>query len=189
MGRTWVSTRVTLDDEAEENADARCAAPDAAMIARWKTIAAAIASELDSEVVAAAPTPPRPRTTHPRRRILAVEDDPTTGELIRGFLGAAGYEVAICAEAADFEATLFAFLPDLMLMDLQLASNVSGYDLVHYVRESERFAKLPVIIVTSDSQRRAMLDSARAGADLLVAKPIDWDMLLTQIAECLTPRT
>jgi diguanylate cyclase (GGDEF)-like protein len=127
----------------------------------------------------------RERREQPARRILAVEDDPTTGALMRGFLGAAGYEVAICREAGEFEATLLSFAPDLVLMDVQLTSDVSGHDLVRYVRQSERFAMLPVIIVTSDSQRRAILDSAHAGADLLIAKPVDWDVLLSQIAQCL----
>jgi diguanylate cyclase (GGDEF)-like protein len=132
----------------------------------------------------------RERKEHPPRRILAVEDDPTTGALIRGFLGSAGYEVAICREAGEFEKTLLAFAPDLVLMDVQLASNdVSGHDLVRYVRQSDRFGTLPVIIVTSDSQRRAILDSAHAGADLLIAKPVDWDVLLSQIAACLERAT
>jgi diguanylate cyclase (GGDEF)-like protein len=131
----------------------------------------------------------RERKAGPPRRILAVEDDPTTGVLIRGFLGAAGYEVAICREAAEFEKTLLAFEPDLVLMDVQLTNDVSGHDLVRYVRQSERFATLPVIVVTSDSQRRAILDSAQAGADLLVAKPVDWDVLLSQIAGCLDRAT
>jgi diguanylate cyclase (GGDEF)-like protein len=124
----------------------------------------------------------RERKKHPPRRILAVDDDATTGALIRGFLGAAGYEVAVCRDAAEFEKMLFAFEPDLVLMDVQLSSDVSGHDLVRYVRHSERFGTLPVIIVTSDSERRAILDSAHAGADLLVAKPVDWDVLLSQIA-------
>jgi diguanylate cyclase (GGDEF)-like protein len=132
----------------------------------------------------------RARKAQPPRRILAVEDDPTTGALIRGFLGAAGYEVAICREAGEFEKTLLSFGPDLVLMDVQLSSNdVSGHDLVRYVRQSERFATLPVIVVTSDSQRRAILDSAHAGADLLVAKPVDWDVLLSQIAASLERAT
>jgi diguanylate cyclase (GGDEF)-like protein len=127
----------------------------------------------------------RQRKARPSRRILAVEDDPTTGALIRGILGAAGYEVAICREAGEFEKTLLAFGPELVLMDVQLTSDVSGHDLVRYVRQSERFATLPVIVVTSDSQRRAILDSAHAGADLLIAKPVDWDVLLSQIGACL----
>ena len=124
----------------------------------------------------------RERKERPPRRILAVEDDATTGALLRGILGSAGYEVAICRDASEFEKMLLAFSPDLVLMDVQLASDVSGHDLVRYVRHSERFATLPVIIVTSDSERRAILDSAQAGADMLIPKPVDWDVLLSQIA-------
>jgi diguanylate cyclase (GGDEF)-like protein len=131
----------------------------------------------------------RERKAHPKRRILAVEDDPTTGALIRGFLASAGYEVEICRQAGEFERTLLSFGPDLVLMDVQLTDDVSGHDLVRYVRQSERFATMPVIIVTSDSQRRAILDSAHAGADLLVAKPVDWDVLLSQIGACLERAT
>ena len=127
----------------------------------------------------------RERKEHPARRILVVEDDATTCALFSGFLGAAGYEVAICREAAEFEKTLLAFEPGLVLMDVQLASDVSGHDLVRFVRQSEHFATLPVIVVTSDSERRAILDSAHAGADLLIAKPVDLDVLLSQIAACL----
>ena len=131
----------------------------------------------------------RERKEHPPRRILAVEDDATTAVLIRGMLTSAGYEVEVCTAPAEFEATLLAFEPDLVLMDVQLASDVSGHDLVRYVRRSERFATLPVIIVTSDSERRAILDSASAGADMLVTKPVDWDVLLSHIAARLERAT
>ncbi|MGZ5444532.1 MAG: diguanylate cyclase [Thermoanaerobaculia bacterium] len=131
----------------------------------------------------------RERKEHPPRRILAVEDDPTTAVLIRGMLAAAGYEVEVCVAPAEFERTLLAFGPDLVLMDVQLASDVSGHDLVRYVRRSERFSTLPVIIVTSDSERRAILDGASAGADVLVTKPVDWDVLLSHIAARLERAT
>lgn len=124
----------------------------------------------------------RERKERPPRRILAVDDDAVTGALIRGILLAAGYEVEVCRDAAEFEKMLFAFSPDLVLMDVQLASDVSGHDLVRYVRHSQQFATLPVIVVTSDSERRAVLDSASAGADMLITKPVDWDVLLSQIA-------
>ncbi len=263
MGGTYGFPRVSeLGDEAEATLlplVKRGAAPDSALIARWKDLLEQIRCELaNNDLLPPAPCPPRPFNVHlseldpaiaealareeitcapdapadvtvvigedefeekvrairsgadvfvtkpvdvgalvrrvaalrerkerPPRRILAVEDDATTAALIRGFIGAAGYEVEVCREAADFEKTLFAFEPDLVLMDVQLSDDVSGHDLVRYVRQSERFATLPVIIVTSDSERRAILDGADAGADMLITKPVDWDVLLSQIASRL----
>lgn len=141
---------------------------------------------LDVAAVVRRMTALRERKEHPARRILAVEDDPTTGALLRGILGAAGYQVEICREVSEFEQVLFAFDPDLVLMDVQLSDEVSGHDLVRYIRQNERFSTLPVIIVTSDSERRALLEGTIAGADMLITKPVDWDLLLSQIAARLT---
>ena len=124
----------------------------------------------------------RERKERPARRILAVEDDAVTIALIRGILSAAGYHVEICRDPREFETTLVAFQPDLLLMDVQLSHDVTGHDLVRYVRQSERFSTLPVIIVTSDSERRAVMEGTHAGADMLITKPVDWDLLLSQIA-------
>ncbi|HYC91454.1 MAG TPA: diguanylate cyclase [Thermoanaerobaculia bacterium] len=131
----------------------------------------------------------RERKERPARRILAVEDDTVTIALIRGILSAAGYEIEICRDPRDFEKMLVAFQPDLLLMDVQLSDDVTGHDLVRYVRQSERFSTVPVIIVTSDSERRAILESTNAGADMLVTKPVDWDLLLSQIAARLERAT
>lgn len=131
----------------------------------------------------------RERKEHPARRILAVEDDAVTAALLRGILGSAGYEVEVCRDPSVFEKSLIAFQPDLLLMDVQLSEDVSGHDLVRYVRQSERFSTVPVIIVTSDSERRAILEGTSAGADMLVTKPVDWDLLLSQIAARLERAT
>jgi diguanylate cyclase (GGDEF)-like protein len=131
----------------------------------------------------------RERKERPARRILAVEDDAVTIALLRGILSAAGYEIQVCRDPRDFEKTLLAFQPDLLLMDVQLSHDVTGHDLVRYVRHRERFSTLPVIIVTSDSERRAIVEGTNAGADMLITKPVDWDLLLSQIAARLERAT
>lgn len=124
----------------------------------------------------------RARKEQPPQRILAVEDDPTQILLLKRVLGDAGYEVAVCSDPASFEDLLFEFCPDLLLMDVHLAGEeMSGYDLVRYVRQSERFAGIPVIFVTSDAERQTVLESTASGGDGLVTKPVDWRVLLAQV--------
>jgi len=118
----------------------------------------------------------------PPRRIMAVEDDATQRFLIQKILGGAGYEVTFCSDPALFEQTLLECMPDLLLMDVYLADHETrGYDLVRYVRQNELFSMMPVIFVTSATERQAQLQSTSSGGDLLVAKPVDWQMLLAQI--------
>lgn len=132
----------------------------------------------------------REKKERPPRRILAVEDDPTQGLLIQRVLGAAGYEVVVCDDPSQFEERLISFGPDLLLMDVQLdGHDVTGYDLVRYIRQSDAFSMLPVIFVTGETERQAVIDSAISGGDLLIPKPVDWDLLLAQIASRLQRAT
>lgn len=132
----------------------------------------------------------RERKERPPRRILAVEDDATQGLLIQRVLGAAGYEVIVCDDPSQFEERLISFGPDLLLMDVQLdGHDVTGYDLVRYIRQSDAFSMLPVIFVTGETERQAVIDSAISGGDLLIPKPVDWDLLLAQIASRLQRAT
>lgn len=132
----------------------------------------------------------REKKDRPPRRILAVEDDPTQGLLIQRVLGSAGYEIIVCDDPSQFEERLISFGPDLLLMDVQLdGHDVTGYDLVRYIRQSDAFSMLPVIFVTGETERQAAIDSAISGGDLLVPKPVDWDLLLAQIASRLQRST
>jgi diguanylate cyclase (GGDEF)-like protein len=114
-------------------------------------------------------------------RVLCVEDDPSQAAFLRAVLQSAGYEVNICADPRRFESSMASFRPDLVLMDLRLPG-VSGHDLVRYVRQDERYAHLPVILVTTDRQVEAEIDTLRAGADDHVAKPVPPGLLLSTVA-------
>jgi CheY-like chemotaxis protein len=199
LGGTCGFPRVSeLGDEAEAMMlpmVRRGAAPDAAMVVHFRELAATIGREIAGNdgvpsFLADAPgagalagpgTASRDREEHPPRRILVVDDDEVANELFRGILSSSGYEVEVCRNPVEFEKVLFAFRPDLLLMDVQLSHELTGHDLVRLVRQSEQFSRLPVIIVTSESERRAVED-ADAGADTLVTKPVNWDTLLSHIA-------
>ena len=165
--------------------------PPAELVARWRElvdgVAALVAVERQPAAIPASGScdvliPGREQSAP---RILAVEDDPTQILLFQRVLGDAGYEVAVCSDPAGFEECLHAFAPDLLLMDVHLTSHGrSGYDLVRSARENDRFAALPVIFVTSDSEGRIM-EEAVGGGDLLVTKPVNWRVLLAQVASRL----
>jgi diguanylate cyclase (GGDEF)-like protein len=130
----------------------------------------------------------RARRRRAPARVLAVEDDPTQSLILRSVLGKAGYEIAVCSDPAQFENLLASFLPDLLLMDIHLdrgVGDISGFDLVRLLRQNDQFAHLPVIFVSGDRERDALMESAMSGGDTLVSKPVDWGVLLSQIASRL----
>jgi diguanylate cyclase (GGDEF)-like protein len=118
-------------------------------------------------------------------RILTVEDDPIQTVIVRRILENAGYEVAVCDDPARFDEMLTTFTPDLLLMDVGLPGGVSGFDLVRYVRQNDRFGTLPVIFVTGTDEPEAIIRGVRSGGDDHLVKPVDPPRLLSSVASRL----
>lgn len=114
-------------------------------------------------------------------RVLSVEDDPVEASFLRTVLESAGFEFRVCADPARFDAELIAFRPDLLLMDIVLPT-LSGYDLVRYLRQDERYATLPVVFLSTEDQMEAQILSAKAGGDEHLIKPVNPALLLTTVA-------
>jgi diguanylate cyclase (GGDEF)-like protein len=117
-------------------------------------------------------------------RILSFEDDPQQASYLKSILESGGYEVAVCSDPKKFEAALGEFRPDLVLMDI-LLPEISGYDLVRYLRQDERNAALPVLFLTTVSQMQSRFRSAQVGGDDHLTKPIVPPVLLSVVASRL----
>ena len=114
-------------------------------------------------------------------RILCVEDFDEHAAYLRAVLGSVGYEVEVLADPRGFEATLLAFRPDLVLMDI-LLPGLSGYELTRFLRQYSRFAALPVLFMTTDAQPDARIRGLQAGGDDHLVKPVSPALLLTAVA-------
>ena len=114
-------------------------------------------------------------------RVLCVEDFEEQAAYLRSVLGAAGYEVQTLGDPRQFEEALAAFRPDLVLMDA-LLPEISGYELTRYVRQHARFAPLPVLMLTTESQLEGRIEGLKAGCDEYLLKPVAPALLLTAVA-------
>ncbi len=117
-------------------------------------------------------------------RILSVEDDPDQAYFIKAVLESAGYKVHHIADPTQFEEALLSFNPDLVLLDI-LLPGLTGYELARYIRQDERWATLPVVFLTTQNQLEAHIESAKAGADDHLVKPIAPALLLHAAASRL----
>lgn len=115
-------------------------------------------------------------------RVLSVEDDPDQARFLRSVLESAGYEISVVNSAAEFEEELIAFRPDLVLMDILLPGNVSGYDLARCLRQDERYATLPVLFLTTEQLMDVRIEALKAGGDDHLPKPIAPALLLSTVA-------
>ena len=104
-----------------------------------------------------------------RWRILVADDSMTTRALEQSVLEAAGFEVTTAVDGADAWRQLQESGTDLLVSDIEMP-NMDGLTLTRTIRTSDRFANLPVVLVTSLDTPEARERGLAAGADAYVGK-------------------
>jgi DNA-binding NarL/FixJ family response regulator len=117
-----------------------------------------------------------------RKKILCIEDDLETAELIAEDLEERGYDMALAHDGqAGFSAVL-KLQPDLVLCDVSMPV-MNGFDVLDRLTElTPRFASMPFVFLTALGDRDNQLKGRRLGADDYVVKPIDFEILATIIS-------
>jgi len=114
------------------------------------------------------------------KRILLVENDENTTILLQHYLQTIGYEVEKTCDSNSFLHRVRNFQPDLILLDVDLSKDVSGWDLLNLVRQISSWQDLPVVIMTPmemtvdcDGEYRNLTQRLwEAGANDYLSKPI-----------------
>src|SRR5262245_26441171 len=118
------------------------------------------------------------------KRILVVEDQEDTRQILRDLLGNAGYELI---EAVDGEQVLAAYAKqrsDLILMDIQLPV-LDGYETTRRIRRAPESKAIPIIAVTSYALAGDEAKARAAGCNAYVSKPFSPLALLAKVREYL----
>jgi two-component system response regulator HydG len=111
-------------------------------------------------------------------RLLVVDDDEATCELLAATLGGAGFEVVWEASATAAMDQLRSGTFDAMLTDLHMAG-MDGLQLCRAASDVQ--PGLPVIVVTGNTDLEAAIGAMRAGAYDFITKPVDTKLLAHQV--------
>jgi putative two-component system response regulator len=107
-----------------------------------------------------------------KARILVIDDDEKTREIMRLLLREKGYE-AIEAESGETALELMKTeLPDLILLDVEMPG-ISGFEVVERLKADGRTRTIPVIMVTGLGDQRSRLQALANGAEDYLPKPVD----------------
>ena len=105
-------------------------------------------------------------------KILLIEDEPDTRELVRLTLELDGHDVVEAATAEDGVDQARADPPDLILMDLSLAGKFDGLEATKRLRADPGCNGIPIIALTAHALASDREKSLAAGCDDHWTKPI-----------------
>lgn len=115
------------------------------------------------------------------RRILIVDDDKKTVDLIRMYLEKDGYRVLAAQDGQQALLTARHKRPDLIILDLMLPT-VDGLDVCRILRSESR---VPIIMLTAKSTEHDKLVGLDLGADDYMTKPFSPRELLARVRAVL----
>ena len=114
----------------------------------------------------------------PKKRILAVDDEPEVLSLLKKRLESVGYEVLTAANGRQALEIALQETPDLIVLDI-LMPEMDGYETMKAIREQEEIRSLPIIALTAKAMKGDRQKCIDAGASDYIAKPVDTDHLLS----------
>jgi signal transduction histidine kinase/DNA-binding response OmpR family regulator len=117
-------------------------------------------------------------------RILIVEDNPATGQLIQSQLTSSGYETLRCDKPERAMEMAAEHQPDAITLDL-IMQPVHGLEVLLQLKNDPRTSTIPVIVVTIVDQPGV---GTVLGADEYLIKPVDKATLLAAVERCLRSR-
>ncbi|WP_421903935.1 HD-GYP domain-containing protein [Maridesulfovibrio sp.] len=106
-----------------------------------------------------------------KRKILVVDDEPHNIVLLEGILTKLGHNV-VGAENAVVALEKLDRTYDLVLSDVMMPV-MNGFEFVEKIRENSETQDIPVIMVTTLSQKGDRLKAVEVGANDFITKPID----------------
>jgi len=118
------------------------------------------------------------------KKLLIVEDDPDTVEMLRAALTAADYTVYTARSGTEALSKAHASPPDLVLLDLILPE-MNGFDVCERLRRDPMTESVPILIVTAMPGELPRLAGKEAGASAYIRKPFEIQELVSRIGQLL----
>src|SRR5688572_13466949 len=119
-----------------------------------------------------------------RSKVLMVEDSRVSLEVYAQRLTRRGYHVATAISAEEARVELDSSIPDLILLDVFMPK-VSGFEFLRELRQSQKTARIPIILISALSDTQHIVEGLALGANDYVTKPIVMPILTARMEALL----
>jgi len=118
------------------------------------------------------------------RKILIVEDEPDVARLLRYNLEREGFRITTIADGSLTMAEMRRDPADLVILDLMLPG-MDGLEICRQLRRHEKYANVPILILTARGDEADRVVGLELGADDYVTKPFSMRELIARVRALL----
>jgi twitching motility two-component system response regulator PilH len=116
--------------------------------------------------------------------ILVVDDSPTEIHIFRKILEKQGYDIVVAKDGQEGVQIATEVLPNLVIMDVVMPV-LNGFQATRQLKNNDKTADIPVIMVTTKDQQTDINWGMRQGANEYLVKPVAPAELLNKIRALL----
>ena len=117
--------------------------------------------------------------------LLVVDDQAFFHRLLSGYLDATAIEVKVAKSAEAALELIRREPPDIVVTDIIMPGGMSGFDLCRHLKADSRTVAMPVVILSTRSDRENRIRGFEAGADDFFSKAMDREEFLVRIRSLL----
>jgi DNA-binding response OmpR family regulator len=117
-----------------------------------------------------------------RKCILVIDDEPDTADMFAEMMQLDGYRVLVSYGGAQALRLIARERPDLVMLDMMMP-NISGMDVLQFMRRDPRLEHIPVLVVSARSKRDDIQAGLEAGANQYLTKPVSYRELHSAVEE------
>jgi two-component system cell cycle response regulator DivK len=118
------------------------------------------------------------------KKILIVEDNELNMKLFNDLLESSGYETRQTREGLKAISIAKKFLPDLILMDIQLPE-VSGLEVAKWIKDDDNLSNIPIVAITAFAMKGDQERILDGGCEAYLSKPISISTFLDTIGNLI----
>lgn len=118
-------------------------------------------------------------------RILVVEDNMDTYELVRFILEKNGYETFLAMNGRDGVNAAIKQMPDLIIMDLAMPE-MDGWTATSLIKNDTRTSAIPLIALTAHALPSDRQRAMESGCNEYITKPMDLPDLVESVGRWLS---
>lgn len=121
------------------------------------------------------------------KKILVVDDNQDSRELVVKVLKNKGYEMVEAADGEEAIEKAIAERPNLILLDISIPK-LNGYEVTQKLKSMEEFENIPIVALTAHAMKGDRMKALEAGCEGYITKPINVRELPAQVKSFIKGR-